>query len=116
MRGVQKTEAMEHSHYECIKSCIECMTVCRQCAKACLREENLEELARCIQLDMECAGMCSAAAEQMSFESDQHKELCRLCAEACDACAAECEKHTHDHCRECAEACRRCAEECRKMF
>ncbi|MBY0228348.1 MAG: four-helix bundle copper-binding protein [Gemmataceae bacterium] len=39
----------------------------------------------------------------------------RLCAEACDACGAECAKHRQDHCQRCAEACRRCAEAWRKM-
>jgi hypothetical protein len=38
-----------------------------------------------------------------------------LCAEVCDDCAAECEKHEHDHCQACAGACRKCADECRKM-
>ncbi|WP_419150467.1 four-helix bundle copper-binding protein [Paraburkholderia kururiensis] len=33
----------------------------------------------------------------------------------CDACAAQCEKHEHEHCRQCAQACRNCAEACRAM-
>ena len=31
-----------------------------------------------------------------------------------DACAAECEKHDHEHCKLCAQMCRECAEDCRK--
>lgn len=72
-------------------------------------------MAPCIQLDMECAAICYAAAELMSLGSDRAKELCRLCAEICDACATECEQHDNDHCRECASACRACAKECREM-
>ena len=28
-------------------------------------------------------------------------------------CAAECEKHDHDHCKLCAQMCRECAADCR---
>ncbi|MBD2729377.1 four-helix bundle copper-binding protein [Nostoc sp. FACHB-892] len=27
------------------------------------------------------------------------------CAEACDRCASECEKHDNDHCKRCAQSC-----------
>lgn len=72
-------------------------------------------MARCIQLDMECAVVCYASAQLMSLGSEQAKEFCRICAAICEACSAECGKHQNEHCRECAEACKRCAEECRKM-
>jgi hypothetical protein len=73
-------------------------------------------MARCIQLDMECAALCYAAAQLMSLGSEQAGTLCLICAELCDACGAECGRHAHSaHCRECAEACMHCADECRKM-
>ncbi|MDZ4810855.1 MAG: four-helix bundle copper-binding protein [Bacteroidota bacterium] len=72
-------------------------------------------MAKCIQLDMECAALCYAAAQLMSLGSDKSIELCKLCAEACEACADECAKHDNVHCKECADACRNCAEECRLM-
>jgi hypothetical protein len=73
-------------------------------------------MARCIQLDMECAAICYAAAQLMSLGSKQAKEACLICAQLCDDCAAECSKHTHSkHCQECAEACRQCAQACRNM-
>ncbi len=72
-------------------------------------------MAKCIQLDMECAAMCYAAAQLMSLGSDHAAAICKLCVELCEACADECGKHKTEHCRECTEACRACAEECRKM-
>ena len=72
-------------------------------------------MARCIQLDMECAAICNASAQLMSVGSDKAKEVCRVCSDICQACGDECGKHDTEHCRECAEACRACAEECRKM-
>jgi hypothetical protein len=75
-------------------------------------------LSSCIQLDMECASICYAAAQMMSLNGRYAEQICGLCANICDDCAAECEKHAQhgmEHCRECTEACRKCAEECRKM-
>jgi hypothetical protein len=40
--------------------------------------------------------------------------MLELCARVCDSCAAECEKHDHEHCKLCAQMCRECAEDCRK--
>lgn len=74
-------------------------------------------LSRCIQLDMECAAICYAAAQVMSINGGYSEDICRVCADICFDCAEECEKHAGHmvHCRQCAEACRKCAEECRRM-
>lgn len=72
-------------------------------------------MAGCIQLDMECAAICYAAAQLMSLGSEKAKDLCRLCADICSECAAECGKHQTNHCQQCAEACRICADTCGSM-
>ena len=72
-------------------------------------------MARCIALDMDCAAICRLAAGHMSRDSEFATQVCRLCADICQACGDECGKHQHDHCRACAQACRHCAEECRRM-
>jgi len=72
-------------------------------------------MARCVQLDMECAALCYSAAQLMSLGSDKAEELCRLCADKCNECAEECRQHNNDHCRECADACYQCAEACMQM-
>ncbi|ELZ24467.1 hypothetical protein C477_00860 [Haloterrigena salina JCM 13891] len=38
-----------------------------------------------------------------------------VCAEACEACAEECEQFDHEHCRVCADVLPECAESCRNM-
>jgi hypothetical protein len=108
---------MAHEKYRaCIDACVECARECEHCAAACLGEEDVKRLARCIRLDTDCAAICWQAASFMSRGSEHATQVCRLCADICDACAEECEKHTDmEHCRSCAEACRHCAEECRKM-
>ena len=72
-------------------------------------------MARCIQLDMECAAICTAAAQLMSLGSEKAKDICGICAGICEACGEECGKHGSEHCQECAKTCRKCAEECRRM-
>ena len=75
----------------------------------------MKKMAKCIQLDMECAAICYAAAQLMSLGSDKAKELCKICGDICETCGNECGKHQTEHCQECFQACKQCAEECRKM-
>src|SRR2546423_9673212 len=91
----------------CIEACLRCAALCNHCASSCLQEEEIKMMARCIQLDLECAAICYAAAQIMSMGSDNAEELCKICGDACIACAEECSKHTQSkHCQECAGACR----------
>lgn len=85
------------------------------CAAACLQEQDVGAMARCIALDNDCAQLCRLAAGYMARGSEMAAALCQLCADVCDACADECGKHPMRHCQECADACRRCASECRQM-
>jgi len=90
--------------------------MCNHCASSCLQEKDVDVMARCITLDMECAAICRTAAELMTMGSQHANAICQICADICQACAEECEKHTMmDHCRQCATACRTCAEECLSM-
>lgn len=105
-----------HEYRECIEACLQCAAVCNHCASSCLQEDDVKMMVRCIQMDMECAALCYAAAQVMSLGGDKARDLCVLCADACQACGEECKKHTHmQHCQECADACLRCAEICRSM-
>ena len=103
---------------ECIDACIACATECDHCATACLRENDIAMLARCIELDRECAEACYASARLMGIGGEHAAQFCLACAELCDACEEECDKHAEhgmEHCRRCAEACHKCAEECRAV-
>ncbi len=105
-----------HTYKICIEACLKCAAICNHCASSCTQEEDVKMMAGCIQLDMECAAICYAAAQLMSLGSSKANELCKLCADICEACGNECAKHTHSsHCQECADACKQCAKECRKM-
>ena len=102
-------------HKQCIDACYACASECEHCATACLGEDDIEMMTRCIQLDRTCADVCVLAAREMARDSEFAKHVCTLCAEICKACGDECAKHDMDHCQRCAKACHNCADECRKM-
>ncbi len=99
----------------CIAACIRCAQACEDCADSCLSELDCAAMSECIRLDRDCSQMCWQAAAFMSRGSQFALDFCRLCAEVCEACGAECRKHGHGHCQRCADACDSCAEECRQM-
>ncbi len=107
---------MAHEKYQaCVQACNDCADACDHCATACLQEPDVQMMARCIALDMDCAAICRLAAGCMSRGSPFAAQFCRQCADVCQACGDECAEHQHDHCQACAQACRHCAEECRRM-
>ena len=108
---------MPHSRFQsCIDACNACAVACDHCAVSCLSEKDVKAMARCIQLDMDCAEICRLASAYMARGSELAGMICEACADVCEACGDECAKHSAmEHCKQCAEACRRCAEECRRM-
>jgi hypothetical protein len=106
-------ETLEYK--DCIEACNTCADACDHCATACLDEEHVASMATCIRNDIDCAAICRLAAGFMARGSVHAKEVCALCAQICEACAAECTKHEQAHCKACAEACTACAKACRTM-
>lgn len=107
---------MSHEEFrECIEACVACAQACEHCASACLSEKDIAKMAECIRLDRDCAEICWTASGWMSRGSQFAADLCRVCAEVCDACGAECRKHKMAHCQQCADACEKCADACRRM-
>jgi hypothetical protein len=99
----------------CIEACNACVVACNQCLVACLQERNLQLMARCVGLAVECAAACQFAAAALARNGEFVGLTCLLCADICDTCAKECGRHEVDPCQACANACRRCADECRDI-
>lgn len=103
----------------CIAECHSCVQACTTCADECLNEPDVESLRQCIRLNLDCADLCLATGKIASRRTGTNEavmlQLLELCAAACEACAAECERHAdhHVHCDVCARECRRCEEACR---
>ena len=66
---------------------------------------------------LDCSDVCEAAGKLAVRRTGSNEQVLRemleLCARVCDECAAECEKHDHEHCKLCAQMCRECAADCR---
>jgi hypothetical protein len=83
-----------------------------------LKEPIADEFSRCVRLNLNCADLCRAAAALGSRSRDSGDEMLlrtlELCAHACRACAAECERYktSHSGCRSSALECRKCYEAC----
>ena len=95
-----------------------CALTCASCADACLAEEHVANLRRCIRSDLDCSDVCGVTARLIVRQTESPNEIVHAqlhaCILACQVCADECEKHAsmHDHCRICAETCRHCQERC----
>jgi hypothetical protein len=106
----------------CAQACFACAATCRMCADACLGEQKVEMLRRCIGLNLDCADQCAATGHITLRNVEPDAALLQAaieaCALACAACGAECRKHAamHEHCRVCADACAACERECRILL
>lgn len=105
----------------CIEACVSTSQTCTACADACLSENVVEDLTRCIRTDLDCADICQTTANVLSrhtgFDANVTRAIVGACAVACAACADECGQHTeHEHCRVCAEACRNCRRACDELL
>jgi hypothetical protein len=92
-----------------------CALMCTSCADACTAEDM--DMRQCIRSCLDCGDVCSATAKLAVRRTAQNVDVLRTmietCANTCELCAAECERHDHGHCRLCAEMCRECAADCR---
>jgi len=106
----------------CVQACYGCAATCTICADACLAEEQVDTLRRCIRLNLDCADICRATGAVASRLSRTARGVLRAqlqaCLEVCRACGDECASHAHhhEHCGVCAEACRACAEACERLL
>lgn len=95
-----------------IQLLLKCVIECNKCMADCLNEEDVSMMARCIELNTDCAEICALTAGFLSRNSETGSTLVALCGEICDACADECSKHDSEHCLRCAMVCKDCAEAC----
>ena len=110
------TATLQNTKWQsCIDACMRCAEACEFCATSGLKEQDVKIMTSCAQINRECTEVCWTSAALMSMDSQFAKQFCNLCADICDACAQECERHNVDHCKICAQVCRSCAEECKRM-
>lgn len=92
-----------------------CSLFCTSCADADAAEDG--DMHQCIRTCLDCADICTATAHVAVRRTGQNVAVLRAqletCIAACEACAAECDRHDHEHCKLCATMCRECVADCR---
>ncbi|WP_435361957.1 four-helix bundle copper-binding protein [Haloarchaeobius sp. DFWS5] len=106
-----KLDHLTDEQRECVDTCLAAAEACEWCADECAGKG--EEMGECIRLCRDVADLASLHARFMVRDSDYAGDLAAVCADACEACADECETHDHDHCQTCATVVRECAKSCR---
>ncbi len=80
----------------CLVACLRCATTCSACAAACLDGLPNSGSAAGVRLALDCADICGATATVLSRHGTDRSApvitLIEACAEACAACAKECER------------------------
>ena len=105
-----------------IDALIACGQACTACADACLSEEMVADLTKCIRTNLDCADICATTARVLSrhtgYDANISRTLLEACIMACKSCGDECARHAehHDHCRICADACHHCEQACRDLL
>ena len=105
-----------------IEALSDCAQACTACADDCLSEEQVQDLIKCIRLNLDCADVCAATirvvSRQTEYDANVTRPLLEACIAACRSCGDECSSHAemHEHCRICAEGCRRCEQACQELL
>ncbi|MFI8687436.1 four-helix bundle copper-binding protein [Rossellomorea sp. NPDC077527] len=105
---------MNADYKSCLSALERCKEACNVCYHACLKKEK--PMMMCIELDRECAEICSYAINAMERSSKFVHQILTLCVHICEMCGTECHAHDQQHCKDCAKACFTCAEECRLLL
>ncbi|WP_229403224.1 four-helix bundle copper-binding protein [Micromonospora okii] len=117
-----KSINLDRAKLAAIDSLKACAQTCTACADACLSEDMVADLTKCVRTNLDCADICETTARVLSrhtgYDANISRSLLEACATACRACADECAGHAdrHEHCRVCADTCRACEQTCRDLL
>lgn len=113
----QQPGSQDASMQDCMANCLECAEVCNSTLNYCLSMGGKHVESSHIKNLIACADICALSAQWMGREIEFHTQLCRTCAEVCNACAISCGSFGPDDetMQACVEICRTCADSCTKM-
>lgn len=108
---------MQHDMSAAMRACVD---ACQACRAQCLvtvahgaESGGILAAAAHLQVLLDCAALCAVTVDLLARGSVRHRELCRVCADACRACEASCRQMPHGSTvARCAELCAACADAC----
>ncbi len=99
-----------------------CEEHCSTCQSKCEKAEEYVKGAggkiaseKRLKLLADCASICKTSHDFLSRGSQFHPEVCKVCADVCNACAKSCEEANDPKLKDCMDECKKCAESCHKM-
>ena len=118
--GGQANAAQGHqgkAHEDSLKACGDCAKMCDETFHHCYVQvaEGKRDHAKPLHFTSDCAAFCGLASCMIARHSPLMSYSCHACADACKACAAECDKHDSPEMKACAKSCRVCETACREM-
>ena len=104
-------------HEDCLKACESCERTCNETFHHCYTKvaEGKKEHAKALHLVADCARFCDLSADLIASQSPLMVHDCLACAEACKACATECDRFDSAEMKSCVKACRDCETTCQEM-
>lgn len=107
-------------HTDLITEALHCIDTGSACAAHCIAEMRSgdTELLECLVQVQELVIACEALAKFAAYDSEHLKTYAAATIEVCETCEAECRKFEkrHNECKDCADACVACATECEKII
>lgn len=97
-------------------SLINCATTCDEYATICSRQSDIENLYRCIFLNLDCADVCRQLAMLYVRGSENTRLLAKTCIEICEKCAGECDGCQDERGCQIAATCRQCIRTCMTLL
>ena len=67
---------------DCIHACFACGETCTACADACLSEDMVAELTKCIRTNLDCADICTTTGAVLSRHTGYDANITRALLEA----------------------------------
>lgn len=114
--STHKTPATTQQIEECIENCVDCHRICVETINYCLRMGGAHAGADHVGLLTDCAQICQTAGDFLIRGSALHPQTCGVCADACNQCAASCDRFGADpQMKACADLCRTCAQSCQQL-
>jgi len=105
-----------------MQECLEALSACVQACLMCADADAGEGMGRCAAMCANCADVCDTMMRMMlrmrGMDRVVMTSMMQTTIAMCRACSAECMQHAEmsEHCRMCAMACDQCAAAMEKMM
>ncbi|KZS38879.1 hypothetical protein AWE51_14965 [Aquimarina aggregata] len=100
-----------------INALVKCAIICRKSGFNCLKEDNIDPLKSCIEINVLTAETCERIVEIMIVSNTvKLNKLIKQCERQLLLCMSECSKHDNEHCLISVEACKECAIACQNFI